>query len=165
MFKPGQLIKAVFSMSNKHCFLTEYLEEVKKPRASFCEFYQENRPNWTECPCIVSEVRHVAPQEYDHVADNLLKDYEWLEGKGGSIFEGFQHLFKDVPISEYRRVYLNLYHGPKEELERFKQSHRHLVVILEADGRDPIALAPSGYGYARDVGLFPAPLENDHVAH
>ena len=92
----------------------------------------------------VSEIVTLSVEDYDAFANDLLNNYDWLEGKGGC---GTRADLREVDnFSQYT----------DEEQDAFRAQVFHSCVLVQADGRDALAIDPSGYAYARYLGFVAA---------
>lgn len=127
----GQRLVASFARLNKRCTLAEYREECRRP----ADFYEER--------CEVEAVRTLTPEEWDHFADNLMDDVDWL-GTGGTNTDA------DLPEG------WDFHTGTEAERDAFRRQAYSLVTVIQAPGRETFVVDAQGYTYARYVGLDPA---------
>jgi hypothetical protein len=80
-------------------------------------------------------------EEYDQFTRELLGDYEWLDGKGGANTEA--NLREVEKFWDYT----------EEEQSQWRALAYRLVVAVSAPRRATIYVDPSGFNYARYIGI------------
>jgi len=127
LFTTGQ-----FARLNKNNTVDEYRDECRKI------------DGFEMVDVKVSEIVTLSPADYDDFANGLLTDYEWLSGKGGS---GTRANLREVKY---------FCHYTDEEQAAFRAQAYRDCVLVQAEGREALAVDPQGYAYARYVGFVAA---------
>lgn len=88
--------------------------------------------------CLITEVVKLSPEHYDRFSRQLLNNYNWLDGKGGT----------DTDIDFGGKKYHEL-----SEVDRkfFDSNSYSCCVLIFAEDRQAILSDPQGYKYARYV--------------
>ena len=91
--------------------------------------------------CLITEVVKLSPEHYDRFTRQLLNNYEWLAGKGGT----------DTDIDFGGRNYSEL---SQPERELFDKNCYSCCLLIFAEGKKAILIDPQGYNYSRYVAFI-----------
>ena len=125
----NMFVHARFSKLNKLDWLCEYEEQLEK------ENFEIER-------CKVNEIAVMSDEEYDELAHDFLGDRDWLAGKGG--------VSTDAADFPENTPWQNLTEAQKE---LFRMTYYINTIAVKAPNRRMLFIDPSGFRYARYVGM------------
>lgn len=129
---PIGTLPAVFPRLNKRGTLGAYKEEVMKgPKENYIQNVK------------IVETRKMGQEEWDDFTFSLLKDRDWLAGKGGSQSD----TGPDKPRGEWNEA---------DMTQALKGMYQKVIAVISPTG-ETIYVDPQGNDYARYVG-FPLPI-------
>lgn len=125
----GMFVHARFSKINKLDWLCEYEAQLEKG-------------NFEIERCKVNEIAVMTDEEYDEFAHSFLDDRDWLAGKGGSSTDA-----PDFPAG------VPWHQLTEAQKELFRLTYYLETVAVKAPNRRILFIDPSGFQYARYVGM------------
>ena len=128
-FHTGQRVWAKFVKQNKNNMLSEYYKECSRVGG------------WDWSQCRIEKVLEMSAEEYDAFSVSLMHSRPGFSEYGGSD--------SDSPYKPNR-----FFQFQSDEEKADWLAKRFLgVILVTAPGREPLAVDPEGYSYARYVGI------------
>ena len=128
-FRIGQRVWAKFVKLNKNNVLSEYYKECSRVGG------------WDWSQCRIEKVLEMSAEEYDAFSVSLMHSRPGFSEYGGSD--------SDSPYKPNR-----FFQFQSDEEKADWLAKRFLgVILVTAPGREPLAVDPEGYSYARYVGI------------
>lgn len=120
-----ELIEIAFPKLNKNNTIDLYNEQLETK-------------NYKLIPTKITKVVILDQEGYDIFVNNLLSNYEWMNGEGGC-------------SSTFEKSYENCTN--EEDVKNYYDNAFNLAIEVKAKNRMTLYVDPQGYGYARYVGF------------